>query len=487
MSNPNKMNSHKIYSLTLIAVVAVGCADRVGQQAAKEQQEVVGDPIRAVTVIKPTIQDVSNTVEINGEIVTTDDAQIGATMSGRISQVYVKEGDSVFQGQVVAMMDSENLRNQAHQANAAVQSAQSNLNQAIRNAQLMPSRSTAAVRQAEASVREVKAKLQKQLNGSRSEEKAQAENSFQAAKANYDTAKKNLERVKNLVKEGALAESQLDAANNQHAAALAQYENALQQVNLVRNSVRDEDISVTREQLRQAEQALESARTTKRLDTQYNEQVQAAKAQLQSAKAQQAFAEKNLREATIRSPFSGRISGKPLQSGVVVGSGTPIARIVGTSGVYFEGQAPSDKISTIKPGTEVSISIDSLDGRESKGSVLAVSPQGDSVGRLFNVRVSFDANSLGAKPGMFARGVIKLAEHAGAIMVPESAIIERDNERYVFLAEGDKAKKQVVTLGLRKGSLVEAVGLSSGAQVINKGQTALVDGMKIKVEAAGAK
>ncbi|HLO98875.1 MAG TPA: efflux RND transporter periplasmic adaptor subunit, partial [Fimbriimonas sp.] len=236
-----------------------------------------------------------------------------------------------------------------------------------------------------------------------------------------------------------------------------------------------------------AEQALDSARTSRKLDTQYNEQVAAAKAQLQSAQAQLAFSEKNLRESTIRSPFSGRVTGKPLQAGVVVGSGTPIVRVIGSSGIYFEGQAPSDKVSSIVPGTPVQVTFDALKGREAQGSVVAVSPQGDSVGRLFNVRVKFDAASLGAKPGMFARGVITLAKHTGAVMVPESVIIERDNESYVFLADGDKAKRQVVTLGLRKGSMVEVMGLSSGAQVINKGQTSLVDGSKIKVETAGAK
>jgi RND family efflux transporter MFP subunit len=458
-----------------------GCVDRKGQDAAKKTSEIVNNPVREVSVSQVKIEDIQELLQVNGEIVTSDDAQISAQIAGKIRAIYVKEGDTVSQGQVIATMDSENLQNQANQARATLASASAQLAQAGANARLTPTRSSATVRQAEAALRSAKSQLQKSLNGARPEEREQAENNMNAAKSNFETAKKNLDRVRKLVKEGALAESQLDTALNTYESTMAQYENSVQALKLINNSVRPEDIQTAREQVRQAEQALESAKSSKKLDVVLLDQVGAARAQVNSARAQLDVAEKNLRDATIKAPFAGRIYGRPLQTGVVVSSGAPIARLVGGSGVYFEGQAPSDKVGQIEQGTTVSISVDAMPGKSFAGKVVAVSPQGDNVGRLFNVRIQFDQLSSAVKPGMFANGSVVLNNVKGAMMVSEESVISRDGTKYVMTANGNKAKKVIVTTGLKKGSMIEVKGISSATQIISKGQGALVDGSDILV------
>ncbi len=467
-----------------VALSASGCVDRKSQESAKTTSEVVNDPLREVSVSSIKIEDIQDLLQVNGEIVTSDDVQIGAQVGGKIQSVSVKEGDMVSQGQVVATMDSANIAQQAAQARAALASASAQLAQATSNARLTPRRSTAAVHQAEAALRSAKAQLQKSLNGARPEERQQAENNLVSAKSNFDTAKKNLERVRRLVKEGALPESQLDTALNNYENAMTQYQNAVQSAKLIQNQVRPEDIESSREAVRQAEQALESAKSSKGLDIVLVDQVNSARAQVSSARAQLEVAEKNLRDTSIRAPFSGRIYGKPLQAGVVVASGTPIARLVGGMGVYFEGQVPSDKVGQVLAGTPVSISVDAVPGKKFQGKVLAVSPQGDNVGRLFNIRIQFNELNGMVKPGMFANGSVVLAEDKGAMLVSEDSIINRDGVKYIMVAEGNKAKKVVVTTALKKGTMIEVKGLTSGAQVISKGQGALVDGMKIRVAPA---
>ena len=475
-------------SLAIMALAVAygisGCVDRKGQAAAIATSAIVNDPLRDVSVTPVKVEDLQDLLQVNGEIVTSDDAQISTQVTGKIQSILVKEGDVVSAGQVVAMMDSENLQHQASQARAALTSAQAQLAQASANARLTPRKSSAAVRQAEAALRSAKAQLQKALNGARPEERQQAENSMAAAKSNVDTAKKQLDRTRQLVKEGALPQSQLDTALNAYETAMTQYENSIQAVKLIQNQVRPEDIETARETVRQAEQALESAKSSKNLDVTLVDQVNVSRGQVNSARAQLDVAEKNLKEATIKAPFAGRIYGRPLQAGVVVGSGTPIARIVGGHGVYFEGQVPSDKVGQVQSGTPVTISVDAMPGKTFPGKVIAVSPQGDNVGRLFNIRIQFNQLSANAKPGMFATGSVVLSEDKGAMMVNEESIISRDGIKYVMVAEGDKAKKVVVTTGLKKGTMTEVKGLSSAAQVISKGQGALVDGSKIRIAKA---
>ncbi|MBS1725171.1 MAG: efflux RND transporter periplasmic adaptor subunit [Armatimonadetes bacterium] len=478
------MRKFGIFALVIaVGLGASGCVDRKAQAAAKETATIVNDPVREVAVTPVLVQDIQDLIEINGEIATSEDAQISAQSSGKISAVFVKEGDVVSTGQVVATLDSENLQNQVSQARAGLSSALAQLSQAKSNAALTPSRSEAAVKQAEAALRGAKAGLQKALNGSRTEERQQAENNVASAKSNYETARKNLDRTRKLVKEGALAESQLDTAQTSFDTAATQYENSVEALKLVQNSVRQEDIEAAREQVRQAEQGVESAKASKKLDVTLGDQVSAAQAQVQSARAQVAVAEKNLREASVRSPFSGRVYGKPLQAGVVVSPGTPIARVVGGSGVYFDGQVPSDKMARVEVGTLVSISVDALAGKTFTGHVVAVSPQGDNVGRLFNIRIQFDNASNLIKPGMFAKGQVQLGEVKGAMLIDQGSILTREGQKYVMVAEGDKAKKVNITTGIRQDSKVEVHGLTNTAKVISRGQDGLVDGSKIKVEA----
>ncbi len=467
-----------------MAVGIGGCVDRKAQADSAKTAQVVNDPVREVSVTPVKVQNVQQTLDLNGEISTTDDAQISAQASGKIAAVYVKEGDIVSSGQVVAMLDSENLQNQVNVSRAALAQAQAQLSQATSNATLTPRRSTAAVNQATAALSQAKVALQKALNGSRSEERIQADNNLRAAKSSLDAAKKNLDRVKKLVKEGALAESQLDSAQTQFDSAQTQFDNATQAVKLVQNSTRPEDIEAARDQVRQAEQGLETAKANKKLDVVLWDQVSAARAQVQSARSQVSVAEKNLRDSSIKSPFSGRIYGKPLQAGVVVSSGTPIARVIGGSGIYFEGQAPSDTVTSIRTGTPVSIQVDSVPGKSFPGHVVNVSPLGDSVGRLFNVRIQFDKVSDSIKPGMFANGSVVISQSNGAMMIDESSVISRDGAKYVMVAEGKVAKKVPVTTGIKKGSQIEVKGLQASSQVISRGQDALVDGSKITIESA---
>jgi RND family efflux transporter MFP subunit len=465
----------------IVALSAAGCVDRKGQEAAKDTAAIVNDPVKEVSVTAVKVEDIQELLRVNGEIVTSDDAQISAQVGGMITSVNIKEGDTVSAGQVVASVESVNLQQQVNQARSALANATATLAQATANARLTPSRSLAVVRQAEAAVRSAKSQLQKAINGSRPEERQQAENNIASAKSNLETAKKNLDRARTLVKEGAVPQSQLDSALNAYEAAMTQYQNAVQASKIVQ-STRPEDIETAREAVRQAEQSLESAKSSKRLDIVLSDQVDGARAQVNSARAQLQIAQKNLSDAIVRAPFAGRIYGRPLQAGVIVAVGTPIAHLIGGQGVYFEGQAPSDKVSLIANGTSVAISVDAFPGKTFSGKVVAVSPQGENVGRLFNVRIQFDQLSSVIKPGMFATGSIVLSDTKGALLVSDESIISRDSIKYVMVADGTKAKKVIVTTGLKKGAMTQVIGLSSSAQVISKGQGALVDGSKIRVE-----
>lgn len=481
-------------SVLALALSIVGCVNRQAQEQAKETEKTLSNPVVSVTAEPVAVKTLSETLEITGQVTTSTDSQVGAKNSGKIVAVYVKDGDPVSAGQTIAVQDTSSLSAQLNQAlsgiqaaSSAMQSANAQLSQAMSTARIQPTRSASAVRQAEAQLRSAKAQLTKVLAGAREEERSQAEWNVRQAKSALDKAQKDLDRYTKLVAEGAVAAAVLEQYRLAYDTAQANYNSALQRQLAL--STRTEDVEVAREAVRTAEEAVRSAKAQQALDVNLNDQVQAArgqvnaaKAQMQSAQAQVALARQAIADATIKAPFGGKISGNPVQAGTVVGPGTPVVRIVGKEGSYFEGEVPETSIDKISLGSPVSVGVSALNGVQFNGSVQAISPAGETVGRLFRVRVAFSGDTSTLKPGMYAVGKVTVRTIPNASTVPAVAILKRDGKDVVFVVDGDKAKLVAVRPGLQTGTTVQVDGLTSGQQVVIAGQNSLDDGSKIKLE-----
>lgn len=107
---------------------------------------------------------------------------------------------------------------------------------------------------------------------------------------------------------------------------------------------------------------------------------------------------------------------------------------------------------------------------------------GDKVGRLFKIRVQILGNVAGIQPGMFARGSVVLRTLQNVKVIPQTAIVQRGKESYVFIVTGEKAKMVKVVEGLKKDGVVQVDGVNVGDQLIVSGQDSLSDGSKIRIE-----
>src|SRR2546423_2894993 len=391
-------------SCILVIAGATGCVDRAAQKQAATTQAIINSPTKPVVVTPVRLQTLSQNIEITGQVTTSNDVTVGAKNPGRLIAVYVQDGDYVKPGQVIAQQDATTAQIVLQQALAQQANLTSALAQARANAQIGPRKSAAAVRQAEAQLRSAKSQYQKAVSGARPEEKAQAASTVASAKSNMDTAKKARDRQRQLLDQGAISQSQFDEAENAYEAAVSQYQNALQQQSLMQNWTRPEDITAAREAVSQAEEGLATARANQKLDTLFQDQVNSARAQLESAAASVRLARQTIDDAKIRAPFEGRVDGKPSQVGSVPGAGNPIAHIIGKSGVYFEGQISENDIGKISNGSLVVVRLDSVPGHTYSGHIAAISPSASDVGRLFTVRVQLDSATADVRPGVFARG-----------------------------------------------------------------------------------
>jgi HlyD family secretion protein len=470
-----------------MALFAGGCVDRDAQEQARRTKAIVEDTTVPVEVELVGTAPVSDELEITGQVTTSSDVTIGARTAGRLVAVYVRDGDAVKAGQVIAEQEKAVLQAAVSQARSQVSAARSQLAQARSNALVAPQKSEAAIRSAEAQLRSARAQLAKAKEGAREEEVRQAEAQVKAAKFAMDTARKEMERQKTLYESGAVSRQRFEQAENAYQASLSNYEQALENLRMKEAWTRPEDIRTAEEQVRQAEENLRTAQADKKLDVLLTQQVDAAEANYRAAQAALDIAQKNLADATIRSPFSGRVSGNPVQPGAFLAPGSPVARLIGVEGIYFEGEVPESSIAAIRPGMPVRVTIDAIANRTWAGTVAAVSPAGDEVARLFKVRVRLAGDAEQVRPGMFARGVVTIRSVPRATVVPAAAILRDEQRTYVFVLEGDVSKRRDVTTGLRTDGMVQVAGLEPGSRLVVQGQSQLRDGAKVKVAEAAAR
>jgi len=243
----------------------------------------------------------TNVTLVDG-VLDTDEVDVSSKLPGRLLRLAVKEGDFVHAGQVVAVLEAEELDAKQEQADAGVRAAEVQVSQGEiavdlerRKAEDQVVQAEAGVHAAQATLGMARAKLQALENGARPQEIAQAEAGVQAAKAAlgmanaklsalregarpqevtqaaqavsaaqaaYDTAKKTYTRVKNLADEGVVAQQKADEAEMTYRSADAQLSAAQAKLDLVKEGARRQEVEAASEQVQQAKAALEVAQQT---------------------------------------------------------------------------------------------------------------------------------------------------------------------------------------------------------------------------------
>ena len=136
----------------------------------------------------------------------------------------------------------------------------------------------------------------------------------------------------------------------------------------------------------------------------------------------------------------------------------------------------------VAPGQKVTVVLGVDETSEITGRVDRISPVVDQSTGTVKVSVRVAGSHGAFKPGAFVRVDIRTDTRSEALLIPKRALLEEDGESYLFIADGDKAKRVDVKLGYRSGTDVEVrEGLSDGDRVVVAGQGALKDGAKLKV------
>lgn len=118
---------------SVIALVAVLCIAGCGKRKADDEESSGGaTAIPEVTVTKVSKATLATPLVVNGNLTgpPNRDAKVAALVPGRVARVAVVEGDAVKEGQILAELESSQLKDQVRQAEAAAAQAQANVENA---------------------------------------------------------------------------------------------------------------------------------------------------------------------------------------------------------------------------------------------------------------------------------------------------------------------------------------------------------------------
>lgn len=204
-------------------------------------------------------------------------------------------------------------------------------------------------------------------------------------------------------------------------------------------------------------------------------------AQYNSTKEQLEFLEKN---TYVKAPFSGVISAKNYETGELY-SGQPIVVLTQVDKLKTLVAIPESYIPQIKKGMKLTLRSSVYPDKEFPASIEVVYPTLDASSHTFQVKVVVPNGSGLLRPGMYVTTTLGLQKET-VIMAPYSTVLKLigANDRYVFINDNGHAKRVTVEMGQRVGDEVEIIApeIVDGVELVTKGESRLIDGVKITTE-----
>jgi multidrug efflux pump subunit AcrA (membrane-fusion protein) len=162
--------------------------------------------------------------------------------------------------------------------------------------------------------------------------------------------------------------------------------------------------------------------------------------------------------------------------------GTPIFRIVNMDKVEVVINVIEKDLPRIKAGQTAEVRLDAYPDRDFSGSVSLVSPVVDPLTRSAQVEITVSNPGHLLKPGMYAQVSITTEKTKEAILIPSYAILEKGDQKVVFVVKQEKAFSKSVETGDFGSDLIEVkAGLAPGDTLIVLGQHRVNDGDSIRI------
>jgi RND family efflux transporter MFP subunit len=201
--------------------------------------------------------------------------------------------------------------------------------------------------------------------------------------------------------------------------------------------------------------------------------------------ARQTFenAQINLDKMSVKAPFNGVITALPYYSqGVKIEQNQDMVGIMDFDQLVLDITLPAQAFGKVAPGQKSLITNYSASSDTVQGMVTQLSPVLDVATRSFKGRMTVTNVNNQLRPGMFVNAAIVVQQKDSVLTVPPEVILSQMGGRFVYIVEGETAKKRIVQVGLETKDRIEIIdGIQAGEQIVVKGFETLRDGSKVKI------
>jgi HlyD family secretion protein len=350
---------------------------------------------------------------------TSQEIKLASRVVGRLKGVSVNDGDAIRKGQIVAVLENNDLLAQVDQSRAGVLHAQ--------------------------------AALERLQNGARPEERAASRAAMNEAQAAADNAQEEFQRSQRLFQEGGIvSQSVRDQAERDAKMAQARLESARQNYQLVMAPPRTEDVA-------------------------------SARAELELARAQLAQAQDNYDNTFVHSPVDGVVVKRYMNPGESISYESlyqPIVSVSDTTHLRVRTEIDETDIGKVQVGQRATIRCDAFRGQSFYGRVVRISGglgpkkiQTDNPTEKIDMDVleSFVEVDPGSplRVGLRVDVYIELARKEDVLVIPLHAVEFEEGVATVHVKTPTGAQARRVQLGAQDGLNIEvADGLREGDVVV---------------------
>ncbi|MEH1869748.1 MAG: efflux RND transporter periplasmic adaptor subunit [Nostoc sp.] len=446
-------------------------------------------PVKLATVQPETVQESS---EFIGSLEAPRSVIIKPQVEGRVTQIFIQEGNRVQQGQVIISLESDSVQAQLLQAKAGLAQAQARL------AELQAGTRQEEVAQARAQLTQAQARLRDAQSGSQPQEIAQAEAQIQSAKSDVELAQSRAKRYAQLRKEGAVSQDTLEGYIKEQQSAEAALVVAQKRLAQLRQS-RTSSVNELAGALEQQKQNLRQLENGSR-----PEEIAQARSQVTQAAAQVQAAQVQLQYTKVLAPFTGTVGDIPTKVGDYVEKADQLTTLTRNDSLELNISVPLEEAKKLRLGLPVQML--NIQGQPTAtGKISFISPDASSDSQTILVKANFGNSRSQLVNRQSVQTKVIWNERPG-ILIPVTAVSRLGGETFVFVAEAPTeknaeasaekkaeapaekkagapslvAQQKPVKLGVIEGNNYQVIeGLKAGDKIVVSGILNLTNGAPI--------
>ena len=213
-----------------------------------------------------------------------------------------------------------------------------------------------------------------------------------------------------------------------------------------------------------------------------------AAGKLESAQGTYENAYSRMEGTRVITPHAGYVVKRYYQEGYYAKDTDALFNVADISTLLVKINIPEGQIGAVTIGSIAEIEVPAMPDKKFQGKVTKIAAVADAPGRTFAAEVSIpNADGL-LRGGVYANVYIKSNDKPNALVIPQSAIVMREDQRTVFVLDQDNfVKRKVLTTGYIGNGLVEVLGgLEENERIIIGGQNKIREGSKVKIDEAGS-